>query len=446
MISNKTYSKEAMTLSFAKQFLQKCFVRAWLIWVIAAIFYAYEFFIRVSPAVMVPDLMQAFNVDAALLGSLSAFYYYAYASMQIPVGILLDNYGIRQLLTGAAFMVTVGSIVFATTDQLWLADVGRVLMGIGSAFSFVGCLKLANNWFPARQLAIIIGLTNMLGVLGAVSAEAPLSMLVLHFGWRSTMIYVGLIGAVLALLLRLIVRDDPRAIGCPSDTTGTGDSPKNTHLLSGLLLIIKSPKTWLAAIYGGMIVAPIAAFTELWSVPFFKAVDHIPTTKAALISSMVFIGVAIGGPIIGWLSGLLKRRKPLMLIGNLGALICLSIIIYIPNLMLPVIIILLFLFGFCSSSMLLVFAINTEINPNWVSGVVIGFTNMVVMIGGTLFQPLVGWLLDLSGQDSLQHVLRFNVSAYQHALIILPVVQIVALVLLCFIKETRCQHECGAEG
>ena len=128
-----------------------CRSRAWLVWLVAAIFYAYEFFLRISPKVMLPELAQAFNVHARQIADLSAAYYFAYACMQIPAGVLFDRYGIQKLLIAAAILVTAGSLLFASTSHLTLADLGRVLMGLGSAFSFIGCLKLASNCFPQNN-------------------------------------------------------------------------------------------------------------------------------------------------------------------------------------------------------------------------------------------------------------------------------------------------------
>ncbi len=414
----------------------KCIFRAWLIWVIAACFYSYEFFIRVSPTVMVPELIKSFAVDAATLGNLSAFYYYAYASMQIPVGVLLDRFGIRRLLTFAAGTVSFGSFLFASTHHLYIAEFGRVLMGVGSAFSFVGCLKLATNWFPTKRISFLIGLTNTLGVIGAINAEAPLSLIVQNSGWRTTMLMVGIAGAALALLIRFIIRDDPETMGCQS-VRKLSTPPENT-LLSGLWHLVRSRQTWLTAIYAGLMVAPIAAFTELWSVPYLVSVHHLANTEAAGISSVVFIGIAIGGPSNGWFAGFIGKRRPVMAFGSIAAFACLVMALYVHNLDLTMLTILLFMFGFFTSSMLLAFAINIENNPSWATGTAVGFTNMIVMLGGTVFQPLIGVLLDYfepTHHDKL--VTQFDPSAYQHALILLPICQLVAFVLVFFLRKSH---------
>ncbi len=406
-----------------------------MVWLVAAIFYAYEFFLRISPKVMVPELAQAFHVHATQIANLSAAYYFAYAIMQIPVGILLDRYGIQRLLTFAAILVTSGSLLFASTHNLAVADIGRVLMGIGSAFSFVGCLKLANNWFSSKHLAVVIGLTNMLGVFGALSAETPLAYSLALFGWRHTMVITGFFGAILAIFIRVVVRDDPTAYGCPPLHKAKSILPS---VLNGIKRVLRSRQTWLAALYGSLMVAPISAFAELWDVTFFMQTAHFSRVKAASLSMMIFIGIAIGGPTLGWLSDKLGRRKPIMYVGNLGALLCLFCIIWFPIHSTSLLASLLFGFGYFTSNMLLIFAINSENHPSWATGAVIGFSNMIVILGGTIFQPFIGALLD-HFNISITHAQSTAVSAkFRLILLVLPLCQLVAGLLLFWIRETYC--------
>lgn len=406
----------------------------WIIWLVAALFYGYEFFLRISPEVMVQDLERTFAVSAAALGSLSAFYYYAYAVMQIPVGVLLDRFGTRKLLSLSALIVAFGCWLFATTTSLHIAEFGRLLMGVGSAFAFVGCLKLASAWFPRSQFALVVGLTNMLGVIGAINGEAPLAAFVDHVGWRSSMLYAAVVGFAIAILIMLVVRNQPKqAINKPSEP--------QLDLWGGIRYIWCCKQTWLVAIFGSLMVAPIAGFGELWAVPFLQKLNHLSHVETAGIASLVFVGIAVGGPVNGWISGKLGKRSLIMLVGALFALASLCLIIYVPLKHAWLVGLLLFVFGFFTSSMLLCFALNTEYNPVNVSGVVIGFTNMIVMLGGVIFQPLIGVLLDDRWSGAMHQGARvYSIQDYQHALSILPISIIAALVLLLFIKDSYCKQ------
>ena len=146
--------------------------RAWLVWAPAALFFALVFFQRTAPGVMVEELMRDFSVGAALLGNLAAFYFYAYASVQLGVGLVLDNWGPRRVLTGAALVAAAGAVVFALAESLHAAYLGRLLIGLGCAFGWIGCLTVIGQWFPARRFATVAGLSGMVGMVGARNASA----------------------------------------------------------------------------------------------------------------------------------------------------------------------------------------------------------------------------------------------------------------------------------
>lgn len=406
--------------------------RGWLIWTFAALFYSYEFFLRISPNVMINDLMQAYHVTAVHVGSISAFYYYAYALMQLPVGLVIDRFGVRRPLFFAALLVSIGCLLFSMTNSVMLACLGRLFMGVGSAFAFVGCLKIGVAWLPKEKFSIVVGLTNMLGVLGAISGEAPLAAVVIGIGWRQSMLLASLLGLILAVAMWFFIRDHSSEKQLPDS---------NTHLKQGLMVILKSSQTWLNALFAGLMVAPIATFAELWGVPFLQLDLQVSKPQAAALESLVFLGIACGGPFIGWLSGVTHRRLTWLFIGSLIAMTVLSCIIYVPMTNVLVTSVLLFLFGFASSSMLLSFALNTEMNPPRYSGFTIAFTNMIIMGGGAAFQPLAGWLLDLQGQVIFQHgTAVFSLPAYHKALIILPICHVLAFFVLFFIRDSHCKQ------
>jgi MFS family permease len=147
----------------------------WFMWSLGALFFCYAFFQRVAPSVLVSDLMRDFGVGAAVLGNLSAFYFYAYAGMQLPLGVLVDNWGPRRILAGGALVCGLGTLMFATADTLGPAYLGRLLIGAGAGFAFVATMKLAGTWFPPRRFALMSGLTGMMGMAGAVAGQAPMA-------------------------------------------------------------------------------------------------------------------------------------------------------------------------------------------------------------------------------------------------------------------------------
>lgn len=403
---------------------------AWSIWLVAAVFYSYEFFLRISPTVLVPELLLAFpNTTLAAIGSLSAWYYYAYGTMQIPVGVIFDRFGVKRPLVLAALVVALGCLQFGYAEAFWQAKLARALIGLGSALAFIGCLKIAADCFPGSQFPLIVGLTNTLGALGAIAGEGPLAHFVENVGWRQSLIDAAWFGLILTVLMWWVIKD------CGKQTQKqSGDS-----LLAGLAAVIRCKISWRYAIYASLMVVPIAAFAELWGVPYLERAFALSKTQAASFSSVIFIGIAVGGPIIGWLSSRTQNRLTWLVVGNLGAIVSLAGLLYIPlnelvgsnrEWLFAILTCELFAFGFFTSSMLLAFSLNRSLHADNRAGVVVGFTNMLVIVGSAVFQPLVGALLDYRQIKTGHTIMSFTLTDYHYALIMLPICQLAALAII----------------
>jgi predicted MFS family arabinose efflux permease len=403
----------------------------WLVWGLAALFYCYGFFHRVAPSVMVDELMTDFAVNAAVLGNLSAFYFYGYASLQLPIGVMVDHWGARRMLVGAALLCGIGSLIFAKADSLTMAYVGRLLIGAGAGFTWVGTLKLASQWLPPKRFALVTGMTLMSGMIGAVAGQAPLAAAVAAFGWRGTLSAAAFFAFGIAVLIWLIVRDKPSSVQKEARTQTAG-------LLHGLKLTMKNPQSWYAAVYGGTMTAGILAFAGLWGVPYLMQVYGLERLAAAASTSLMLIGWGIGAPLAGWVSDHLGTRRLPMLISALSVLIILSIYIYVPDLPLEVTRTLLFLHGIFNGGMTVCFAAAREHNRPETAGATLGFVNTMVMASGAIFQPLIGWLLDANWDGVINAGNRvYSPEAYKMAFLSLVACSVVAVVMAALLRESH---------
>lgn len=417
---------------------------AWLMCGLGAVFYSYEYFLRISPSVMESALREHFNLSATGFGFLSSFYYYAYVPMQIPVGIMMDRYGPRLLLTLACAICVIGSLMFAMTPYFWVAAVGRFLVGLGSAFAFVGVLKLATIWLPEDRLAMVSGLAAALGTVGAMLGDNILGELVSRIGWQETVQGTAVVGVLLTVLLWLGIKNKR------SKTQHDVLIDNFSQSLQDLVIIVKNKQIWINGMYGCLVYLPTTVFAELWGIPYLTHAQNFTKQSADFSNSLIFLGFTIGAPLMGMLSDRLHRRKPPMLFGAVGAAFIMMIILYMPGLSKVSIQILLFSLGLLYSSQAIVFAVGRELSPKEAAGTAMAMTNMIVMLGATIMQPLIGRILDWSvakrnpgmvldamSQDSLYRY--YTDIDYQLALMVIPISIIFAAILTLFLKETHAE-------
>ncbi|MEA3291869.1 MAG: MFS transporter, partial [Pseudomonadota bacterium] len=319
--------------------------------------YLIGFYQRVAPGVITAELMSEFNLGAAALGNLSAFYFYSYVAMQVPTGLLADHWGPRRLLTLGAAVAGLGTLMFAIATDVWWANFGRFMIGGSVAVAFVSMLKIAGHWLPPKQYALASGMALFCGVIGAVFAGVPLRLLVDAFGWRQVMTVSAMLTCVVAIAIWWVVRDDPKDKGYATHASShtDDDSRVSDGALAGIREVLHYRNTWLLYLVPGAVVGSALTFAGLWGVPYLTTHYGMEKTTAAGICSALLISWAIGGPIFGWLSDHLGHRKPLYALGCIVLLIGWGAIVLLPGLPIWLLILLLILVGFFSGNMIIGF-------------------------------------------------------------------------------------------
>lgn len=402
---------------------------------LSALFYLYEFFIRVTPASITHQLMRDFNANATSIGIMSGCFFAAYAPMQIPVGLLCDRFGPKRLIIIAVLCCGIATVFFSKTDNIYIASIMRFVIGTASAFAFIGPLVLATHWFAERHLATIAGLIQALGCVGAMFAGEPITALIHHFNWRPVLFYSGLIGAVLALIFLLFLKDTP-----------TADFQEKSHQSMHLLwqdlknLFKKNHTVWISIVAFAS-WAPMSIFAELWGTSFLITSYHVTQLQAAAATAWIWLGVGVASPLAGWWSAKIQsRRMPLIVLNCIG--LCSALILIFLHLnSWPIVDLILFLLGTAAGSQPITFGLACDYNPPKMHGTAMGLNNMAVISGGVLLQPLVGYLLTLFWDHHMQDgAPLYQLSDYQYALLLMPACYLIGLWAVIFrIKETHCQ-------
>lgn len=405
-------------------------IPAMVIWLVAALGVPFQFVLQSTPNVMIATLMQNLHISAANVGFLTSSFFYTYLLFQIPAGILIDRFGVRRVLSLSIFLAALACVLFATANHFYTANLSRLLMGFVTAPCVPAIMFVASKRFSPSQFVILAGMAESIGMMGGAVGEAILGDVVTFLGWRETMLGCAIVGFFIALLMFTIIRDSNNAF--------LQSEEKSTDLKSiliGFSCVMKDVQVWLIVFYAGLIFALLPALAGLWVVQTLQDLYRVKLSVAALGSSVIFLGTALGLPYWGWYSEKIGKRKPVMFAATLLSLSLTVSFIYWHHLPLPIVFAQLMLMGFVSAVYVLAFALVRERTSIKVRASAMGLTNMMSMIiGAPLLQPLIGIILE-----------KFNVgqaeTAYHYALSSLVVCLLLALFLLFFIKETYCQEQ-----
>jgi MFS family permease len=409
---------------------------AWGAWICAAIFYLYEYFVRVIPSVMGDTLRSVFHANATTLGFTCGLYYMVYGPLQLIVGLLYDRFGARKLLFYSVFLVLFGCFLAACPfPTIALFGLGRLLMGVGSAFAFIGTIYVATVWFPSTKLAFLSGLTTALGMLGALLAQAPIARLVQLVNWQNTWILAGLLGISCLFLIHRYLPHSPEWEVRRHDTYFDSNRHALSQFAAGFILVARNPQTWIIGIIACALYMPLVVFADFWGIRYIELVTGAPKSQAALANGMLYLGWLLGSPILGAISDYLCHRRHFFTYSCLFSAVLLLMLLLPVHLSLQSICIILFLLGVASSPEVICFIANVELNPPFLKATSVAMINTIVMLLGGFMQPICGLLIDLRCRTVPTIAGEYTANHYRYALMILPVSVFLGLILSFFVRE-----------
>ncbi len=406
----------------------------WFISLIGALFFFYAVFQANIMTSLNGAIARYFGASFADIAMVSAWFFYANILFIIPAGLLLDRYSIKIMMGINMLLAIAGTVLFAFSQSFFMIGFGRFLSGIMLAFGLVICLKLATLWLEPTKMALATSLIVTIGMLGAMVSQIPMTFLVETLGWQGSLLMGAILGLIIGIILWFVV-EDPRA------KKNKLVEIQKIRVWPSILMVIKQPQNWFCGFYICLLNLPLAIFGALFGIIYIVQVYGYTSMQASSVISMLFLGMLVGSPFFGSLSDFMKVRKAPMLFGSILCLILMLIVLYVHTFSFFTLHILLFLIGFTSAAQILGYPLISESNFSEVSGTALSLAYFIIMGGGYgLGLPLVGKLLHLAWEGKIVDGIHvYSIAAYQKAFITIPIGIILSIVMIFFIKETKCQ-------
>ncbi len=431
----------------------------WLLFAILALAYGFVYFHRNCLSVVADDLAREFHVAAGTLGVFSSIYFYCYAAMQFPAGLLSDSVGPRRTVTFSLLLALLGTVVFVLAPGIKVAMVARAMVGLGVSMVFIPTMKILAQWFRPREFAFMSGLMQAAGGVGILGATSLLGWLATQTGWRASFGIIAASTLLLVVAAWWIVRDRPADKGWPSiaeidgretaippgtgamkpsgtAADGGGLAAPKVSLWRGVRTVVAQKYFWPVAVWFFFDCGIFFGFGSLWAGPYLTHVYGMSKIEAAGILSTIAWGMVLGAPVLGLLSQrvLRSRKKTFILCTSALVILLLALVLFPAGLSSLALIVWFFLFSICSSAIVIMaFTTTKELFPLEIAGTCVGMVNFFPFFGGAIFQWLLGGVLDVYGKNDTG---LYPVAAFRTLLLVLLLASVASLTCTFLMKET----------
>lgn len=404
----------------------------WMVCFAATLFFFYEFIQGNMFASIAANIMQDYQIQADKMAWLSSIYYLSNVLFLFVAGFVLDRFSIKNTLLIAMFLCVASTFLLAHSHSFYVALFSRFVTGIGSAFCFLGPVRLASHWFPPKRMALVTGAIVTMAMAGGMLAQYPLTKLVALVGWRQAVQDVGILGLAMLIVMFFWIKERPLvALKKKGKTIDVISAAKKAYL---------NPQYLRAAFYASLMNMAIAVFGAMMGTLYLEQRLEIGAEQAAMVNGMLFLGAIIGSPLLGWISDRMGLRILPMKIGVLASLVTLLAVLYLP-VSLNLMAILFFLLGLFTSAQVISYALVAESSSPVMTATAVSVISILTQGGYIIYQNMFSYLLT---SDQGMHLVNgtpvYLLDAYQHAAIILPLGLLIAFLMLLGLKETKCQQ------
>jgi predicted MFS family arabinose efflux permease len=402
---------------------------AWCMWIIASIFYSYQYTLRVIPNVIMNDIMQKFNMDAALYGQFSGIYYIGYCLLHIPIGIMLDRIGPKKVIPFCIFLTTLGLAPILFAESSIYPIIGRFLTGIGSSAAILGAFKIIKLFFDDAKFTRMLSLSVTIGLIGAIYGGGPVSYMCENLGYKAVIEIFIVIGFILMSSIYFLV---------PEIKSETNEK----SIFKDLQVVITNPKIIFSCIFAGLMVGPLEGFADVWGSQYLKQAFDFDSHKASYMTSIIFIGMCFGAPSISFIAEKTNRYIGTIILAAITmALIFISLLSntlneYSMSISFAII-------GICSAYQIIAIYKISTFAPRHVSSLAAAIANMIIMSFGYGFHSAIGNIVNVFGGPQ-------NIIALKYGIAVIPIGLIIGafgyLVIAYFEKQNSKKIELSIQS
>lgn len=355
---------------------------AWFVWMIASLFYTYQYILRVMPSIIMNDITQQFHINTTVFGQFSGVYYIGYSLMHLPIGIMLDRFGPRKVMSVCVLLTVIGLLPIIFTDHWIYPIVGRAMIGIGSSAAILGTFKIIRLSFKEQLFPRMLSLSVTIGLIGAIYGGGPVSYLCTTLGYKMVVELFVAIGLVLACVTYLIVPDI--------------EPSRHGSVISNIKRVCTNHRVMMLCCFAGLMLGPLEGFSDVWGPDFLSQVYGLNSSMAHYLPSMIFLGMCFGSPILS-----LAAEKTGQYLGviSIAGLLMFGIFTALVTGMLTVTSMTLcfILVGVCCAYQILAIYKASTYVPEELAGLTTAVANMIIMSFGYAFHTAIGFIINTYG-------------------------------------------------
>ena len=375
---------------------------AFTVWMVASIFYAYQYVLRVMPNIMLEDLTQQFHMDAAIFGQFAGVYYIGYVGAMLPLGVLLDKFGPKRIMTLCILLTVVGTLPILYSTHWIYPVIGRFLVGIGSSAAILGAFKIIRMTFPEKHFTRMLSISVSIGLLGAIYGGGPVSTLCQSLGYEDVVKIFSVMGLVLAAATYFIVPNMK--------------AEHKTSVASDIKEVVSNVRVVATCIFAGLMLGPLEGFADVWGTAFLKQFYAFDNDVSASLPSMIYVGMCFGGPLLSFIA---EKTNTLVTIIMSGMVMAIGfILLFTGALDINMIGAIFVIIGICCAYQILaIYKASTYVSGG-VAGLTTAFTNMMIMLFGYIFHTIIGSVVHYMGGVTADNALLYGLAIIPAALLL----------------------------